>query len=123
MVRVVGGSYALLAAFLILKTKTDSFLVIRDKISKALLLEGFYFLSFIPSIYFLLGFSALPSVSNFCLSTSFSAQILLISPFLINLGLKVRKYEPGVGGSSLLRLAGLAAMNYVIALWITYIMK
>jgi hypothetical protein len=123
MVRVVGASYALLAAFLILKTETNSFPVIRDKVAKALLLEGFYFLSWIPAIYFLLGFSALPSVSNFLLSTVFLTQILLIAPFLISLGLKVRKYESGVGGSSLLRLAGLAAMNYVITLWVTYMLK
>jgi len=123
MVQVVGASYALLAAFLILKTKTNSFPVIRDKISKALLLEGIHYLSLIPTIYFLLGFSALPSASNFLLSTMLLTKILLISPFLISLGLKVRKYESGVGGSSLLRLAGLASMNYVIALWVSYMLK
>jgi hypothetical protein len=123
LARVVGASYALLSAFLLLKTETNSFLVIRDKISKALLLEGLYFLSFIPAVYFLLNFSALPSVSNFLLSTSFSTQILLISPFLISLGIKVRKYEPSSGGSSLLRLAALSSMNYVIAVWVAYTLK
>jgi hypothetical protein len=123
VVRVVGASYALLAAFLILKTETNSFPVIRDKISKALLLEGLSFLLLIPTIYFLLGFSALPSVSNFLLSTMLLTKILLISPFLISLGLKVRRYESGVGGSSLLRLAGLSSMNYVIALWASYMLK
>jgi hypothetical protein len=47
----------------------------------------------------------------------------MISPFLIGLSFKVRKHESGVGGSSLLRLAGLAAMNYVIALWVIYMLK
>jgi hypothetical protein len=123
MVRVVGASYALLAAFLILKTEKDSFPVIRGKVCKALLLEGLYFLSLIPMIYFLLGFSALPSVSYFLLSTMLLTQILLISPFLVGLGLKVRKYEAGVGGSSPLRLAGMSSMNYVIALWASYILR
>ena len=123
LVRVVGASYALLAAFLILKTETNSFPVIRDKISKALLLEGLYFLSLIPAIYFLLGFSALPSVSNFLISTNLLTQILLISPFFISLGIKVRKYDSGAGRSSLLRLAGLSSMNYMIALWVSYMLK
>jgi len=123
VVRVVGASYALFSAFLILKTETNSFSVIRDKVSKTLLLEGLYFLSFIPSIYFLLGFSALPQVANFLLSVQLCTQILLISPFLISLGLKVRRYESDAGRLSLLRLAGLSSMNYVIALWATYILK
>jgi hypothetical protein len=123
IVRVAGASYALLAATLFWRTKTDSFPAIRDKISKALLLEGFYFLSLIPAIYFLLGYSALPSVSNFLLSAALLTQILLISPVLIDLGRKVKKHESGAGTPSLLRLAGLAAMNYVIALWIIYMLK
>ena len=121
--RVVGASYALLSAFLILRVEKDFFPVIRGKISKALLLEGVYYLSFIPSIYFLLAFSALPPMANFILSAQLFTQILLISPFLISLGLKVRNYELGTGGSSLLRLAGLSSMNYGIALWVTYILK
>lgn len=122
-VRVVGASYALSAAVLYLRTKTDSFPKIRDKIFKALLLEGFYFLSLIPAMYFLLEFSALPSVSNFLLSAAILTQILLISPFLISLGFKVRKYELRADRSPLLRLAGLAATNYVIAIWVIYMLK
>jgi len=123
MIRVVGASYALLSAFLILKTKSNSFQTVRNKIANAILLEGLYFLSFIPAIYFLLNYSGLPSTSNLLLSTGLSAQILLISPFFIGLSFKVRKYDPGADGSSILRLAGLASMSYVIALWITYISK
>jgi hypothetical protein len=121
--RVVGASYALLSAFLILRMGKDFFPIIRGKISKALLFEGIYFLSFIPSIYFLLGFSALRPIANFIISVQLFTQILLISPFLISLGIKVRKYDPSSGGSSLLRLAALSSMNYVIALWVTYILK
>jgi hypothetical protein len=123
IIQVAGASYALFAAFLILKTKTNSLPAIRDKISKALLLEGICYLSFIPTIYFLLGYSALPSASNFLLSTMLLTKILLITPFLIILGLKVRKYESGVGRSSLLRLAGFASINYVIVLWVVYMLK
>lgn len=124
MIRVVGASYALLSAFLILKNEKDSFPIIQDKISKALLLEGFYYLFFIPAIIFmLLNFSALPSISNFLLSIVFSTQILLITPILIKLATTVKNYEPGVDKPSLIRLAGLSYMNFVIALWVTYMLK
>ena len=123
MIRVVGASYALLSAFLILKNEKESFPAVRDKISKALLLEGVYYLSFIPAIFLLLGFSALPSVSNFLLSTVFSTQILLLSPFLIKLATTVKKYESDVDRPSLIRLAGLSYMNFAIAQWVTYMLK
>lgn len=124
MIRVVGASYALLSAFLILKNEKDSFPIIQDKISKALLLEGSYYLFFIPAIIFmLLNFSALPSISNFLLSIVFSTQILLITPILIKLATTVKNYEPSVDKPSLIRLAGLSYMNFVIALWVTYMLK
>lgn len=123
MVRVVGACYALVSAFIILKIETNSFLVTKYKISKALLLEGLHYLSFIPVIYFLLEFSALPSVSYLLLSTYLCIQILLISPFLISLSIKVRKYSSEVDRLSLLRLVGLSSVSYIIALWVTYMLK
>jgi hypothetical protein len=124
MVRVVGASYALLSIFLILKNEKDVFPVIKNKIAKALLLEGFYYLSFIPAIILmLLNFSALPTISNLLLSTVFSTQILLITPLLIKLATKVKNYEVNVDKPSLIRWAGLSYMSFVIALWVTYMLK
>lgn len=124
MVRVVGASYALLSAFLILKNKKDSFPIIQNKISKALLLEGSYYLSFIPAIMLmLLNFSALPTISNLLLSTVFSTQILLITPLFIKLATTIKNYGSGVDKLSLIRWAGLAYMSFVIALWVTYMLK
>jgi hypothetical protein len=123
-VRVVGASYALLAVFLILKNEKDSFPSIRNKISKALLLEGCYYLSFIPAIMFmLLNFSALPTISNFLLSTVFVTQILLITPMFIKLATKVKKYETDVDKPTLIRWASLAYLSFAIALWFTYMLK
>jgi hypothetical protein len=123
MIRVIGASYALFSAFLFFKN-TNLPLLIRDKVSKSLLLEGIYFLTFTPAIYFLLSFSALPPASNILLSAALSIQILLISPMLLNLGFKLRKYEhTSARASSLIRLAGFSSMNYIIALWATHILK
>jgi hypothetical protein len=124
MVRVVGASYALFAVFLILKNEKTSFHVVRNKISKALLLEGLYYLCFIPAIaLLLLNFSALPTISNMLLSTAFSTQILLITPMLIKLATKVKNYESDVDKPSLIRWAGLAYMSFVVAIWVTYMLK
>jgi hypothetical protein len=124
IVRVVAASYALLAAFLILKNGKDVFSVVKSKISRALLLEGVYYLSFIPAIMLLLlNFSALPNVSNMLLSIAFSTQILLITPLLIKLATIVKNYEGDADKSSLIRWAGLSYMSFVVAIWVTYMLK
>jgi hypothetical protein len=124
MVRVVGASYALLSILLILKNERDTFSVTKNKISKALIMEGLYYLFFIPAIIFmLLNFSALPTISNLLLSAVFSTQILLITPPFLKLAITVRNYVSTADKSSLIRWAGLSYMNFVISLWLTYILK
>ena len=124
MVRVVGASYVLFSFFLILRNKEESFSIIQIKISRALLLEGCYYLSFIPAIIFmLLNFSALPTISNFLLSTVFITQILLITPLLVKLAITVKNFKIGGDKSSLIRWTSLPYMSFVIALWVTYILK
>jgi hypothetical protein len=122
-IRVIGASYALLAALLILKNKTNPKYKIRNKISKALLLEGLYFLSLIPAIYFLLGFSALIPEANIFLTLLIVTQISLISPFLILLSRKVKRYRSSVDAFSTLRLTALSCLSYVVALWGVYMFK
>jgi hypothetical protein len=121
LIRVVGASLALLAIILILKNGTNSLSTVKGKISKALIFEGIYFLTLIPGIYYLTFLTVEPLYTKVFLSAELLVQILLISPFLIALGLKVRKYTPG--GPSFLRLIGLSAMSYVAALWLSYILK
>jgi hypothetical protein len=121
-VRVVGASYALLSAFQILKDQTN-LLSVKDKISKTLLLEGIYFLSLIPAIYLLLGFSALIPEANIFLSLQLLTQILLISPLLILLSRKVKMYNSSVSTPSILKLAAISCLSYVVALWGNYMFK
>jgi hypothetical protein len=124
MVRVVAASYALVAAFLVLKNEKDVFSAIKNKISRALLLEGVYYLSFVPAIMLLmLNFSALPNISNMLLSTAFSTQIILITPLLIKLATTVKNYETDADKPSLIRWAGLSYICFVVAIWVTYMLK
>ena len=123
MIRIIGASYALLSAFLIFKAETIFSSSIKNKISKALFFEGFYFFSFIPAIYYLWDLSTLPLTSRLLLSTAFSTQIVLISPCLILLSLKLRKYSSNAGEKALVRLVILSCLSYVVAFWVTYVLK
>jgi cytochrome bd-type quinol oxidase subunit 2 len=123
MIRVVAASYALLSAFIILKNEKDVFSAIKNKISRALLLEGVYYLFFIPAIMLLLNFSALPDISNMLLSIVFSTQIILITPLLIKLATKVKDYGSDADKPSLIRWAGLSYVCFVVAVWVTYMLK
>ena len=124
MVRVVGASYALLAVFIVLKNRKESFREVKDKIARALLLEGLHYLSFIPAIMLLItNFSALPNISNLLLSIVFSTQILLITPLLAKLAAAVKNYESEQDKSSLILWTGLAYMSFVVAQWVTYMLK
>ncbi len=124
MVRVVGAFYALFAVMLMLKNGKNSFHSNQNKISNALLIEGLYYLCFIPAIALLsLNFSALPNISNMLLSIVFSTQILLITPLLIKLSRIIKNYKTNVDKSLLIRWAGFAYASYVIAVWVTYMLK
>ncbi len=124
VVRVSGASYALLSVLLIFRDEGSSFLKTQNRVSRALLLEGCHYLFFIPAIVFmLLNISALPAISDLLLSIVLVAQILLITPFLINLAVKVRNYESDADKLLMIRCAGLSYMSFVIAMWITYMLK
>ena len=90
----------------------------------SLLLEGLYYLCYIPAIaLLLLNFSALPTISNMLLSTAFSTQIILITPMLTKLAVVIKNYRAKVDRPALIRWAGLAYLSVVVAVWVTYILK
>ena len=70
-----------------------------------------------------MNFSALRPTANLLISLQLIAQILLIAPFLIAMSIKVKNYKDDGNMSSLVKLASLSSMNYIIALWITYSLK
>lgn len=120
-VRVIGAFYALISTFLIVKGE-GNMLLVRDKIARTLLFEGIYFLSLIPAIFFLLGFSALIPEANIFLSLQLFTQILLISPFLILLSRKIKNNSDS-SAPSILKLAALSSLSYMVALWGIYMFK
>ena len=123
ILRFAGATYALAATFLIIKDGESSVLKHQSKIYAALLLNGLYFFSFVPVVFYLLNFSALPVISNRLLSTTLLAQLALISPFLLYLGYKIRKPVSSSNSGSLWRIIVLASLAHVLAIWITYMSK
>ncbi len=120
-VRVIAACFAVAAATLVLKRQTLNSSRLRSVTSNALLFEGAYFFSFVPAFYYLAAVSTLPVTSRACLSGQLGIQLALISPSLIFLSLKIRK--PTFSVDQLTKWASLAAVAYLVALWVSYWLK
>lgn len=124
IIRLAAACFAIFAIALILRKNAFFSSKVKNVIAWALLLEGIYFFSFIPAIAYLLSVSALPLTSNLCLATALATQIALISPLLILLSRRLKKSSSINPPTTLLtRLSGLTCFGYVMALWITYLLK
>ena len=119
--RFTGGFFAIVCAYLILKN-IDNRVLFKKFILILLVCETLYFLSLVPSIYFLLGFSALSSLSNSLLSAQLFIEVLLVTPFLTVLATKIRTGKP-TDKRSIIKWAGVLLLSYEIALWIVYLLK
>ncbi|XHH10385.1 MAG: hypothetical protein ACFCUE_07090 [Candidatus Bathyarchaeia archaeon] len=119
IIRAVGGAIAVLAVYQIFKASSN-FMATKGKIVKVLICEAVYFLSLIPSIIFLLGFSALTPLSIGFLSAQLTVQILFIVPCLALLASKLRK---STDSSTVVKSAAILFLSYISALWLTYQLK
>ncbi|MGD6811003.1 MAG: hypothetical protein ACQCN3_15020 [Candidatus Bathyarchaeia archaeon] len=117
--RAVGGLFAVLVVYQIFRTQSDHYLAVKGYILKVLICESIYFLAFIPSIIFLISFSALTSLSIFYLATQLTVQILFIVPCLVMLATKIKKPNP----SGALKWTTILFLNYIFALWLSYQLK
>ncbi len=119
-VRLGGAVFALVAALQILRSCGVLSWRVRSKISWALILEGVYFFSLIPSVAYLMDFSSLPLTSRICLSTALTTQMVLISPVLMLLSQKLRKPDTQLYRATVTKLAVYACLTYIVALYVTY---
>ena len=102
-----------LAAVYLLWVKAKPFLRIKHFVAVALFLEGAYYLSFVPSVWFLLRPSSISSVS---LGAGYVLQILFTMPFLWVLAFKVETYSENSKKARLIKFGGVAFVGYVVAL-------
>jgi hypothetical protein len=115
--RLIGVSFALLSLYLVWGPKSNSFSNVKKKTAVALLFEGIYFLSLLPvNILFLFYLGPLPIFIAFIL------QALLVSPLLTVLSFKVWRYRK-TAEETVLKWAGVAAIGYLIDIWIINVFR
>ncbi len=109
-----------LAAAYLLWVKTKPFQKVKKFVVLALILEGLYFLLWIPSVWFLLrpGFAF-----SLSLGLNYVLQILLTVPFLWVLALKIGTYNENSQQPALLKLCAITFVGYLAALAVNEISR
>ena len=120
--RFIGLFLALQTVYLVWGPKAKPFSSVKGKISIALFLEGAYYLSFLPSLFNIMRFSNYVSGMTLFASIYFF-QIVLITPFLIIIGLKVKLGEQKNMEKSLLKWIGIACVGYIAAIWFNIVFR
>jgi len=111
--RFIGLFLALQAAYHVWGPKAKPFSAVKNRVSAALFLEAAYYITFVPGLLNIMDFGRfLPEMTFF--ASIYFLQMLLITPFLVILGLKVRNKM----GTGLLKLAGITCVGYITAIWI-----
>ena len=108
--RFIALILCLISAFL-MWVKSQNFLKIKALIAISLLLESLYFIGLIPSVPYLLSFSAT------FLTVAYILHIVFATPVLIILAFKLIRYENDSDNSGLAKLSSLAVVGYVASLW------
>jgi hypothetical protein len=113
--RFIGLFLAIQAAYQVW-VKGKTFSSVKSKVSAALILEAAYYVTFIPGTLNIINYGTFffegSPVTLF--ASIYFLQILLISPFLVILGLKVRNTKE----TALLKWAGIACVGYITAIWV-----
>ena len=118
VLRFLGVLLALLALYLFWRHKARSFPKVKSLVSVALLFEGLYYLSFLPSIPRLIFFGYFVS-----LAVSYSLQILLTFPLLTILFFKIRLSRDAFVNTDTLKWIGAASLGYIVALWVNNVFR
>lgn len=115
--RLIGVSLALLSLYLVWGPKPNPFSTVKKKAAFALLCEGIFFLLLLPvNVLFVFYLGPLPIFIAFIL------QALLVSPLLTVLSFKVWRYRKN-DEETVLKWAGIAAIGYLIGIWIINVFR
>jgi len=86
-------------------------------VAAALILEGIYYLLYIPWVPYLW------RPDTYILSVSYLLQVLLTSPFLIFLAIKMKTYQSGGENRRFWKWAGLTFTCYMLSLWVNALFR
>lgn len=115
--RLIGVSLALLSLYLVWGPKPNPFSNVKKKTAVTLLFEGIFFLLLLPvNVLFVFYLGPLPIFIAFIL------QALLVSPLLTVLSFKVWRYRKN-DEETVLKWAGVAAIGYLIGIWIINVFR
>jgi hypothetical protein len=132
VLRAVAGVLAFYSAFLFWIKKESVLSQIKGKVSTALLLEGCYFLSFIPAIvaafsYYLTTenlyyFDHTPgSILLYVTGIPFLMMVIVIPPLLFKLRSKIKQVSPSQG---IIKWSCLTSVSYLfVVFWLSYSMS
>ena len=118
ILRFLGAVLALASVYEFWKHKENAFPKVKNIVSLALLFEGLYYLSFLPSVPRLLQFG-----NYYSLAASYSLQILLTFPLLTILFFKLRRNKDTFVNGNTLNWIGAASLGYVAALWVNNVFR
>jgi len=136
VLRFAGVILALFSVYLVWGPRPKPFLMVKKEVAVALLFEAFYFLFALPiDVVGIIRWGSLLSVlrergiigiipwrSPLLLFIGFLLQILLVSPLLIVLSLKVWLYKES-GKANVVKWACVAGVGYLAGIWINSVFK
>lgn len=118
LLRLIGFFLALFSVIWIWGSKQKWYATAKKLISFTLLFEGIYFLAVLPTNVLRIIRGSTP----FSLYFAFILQVLLVFPFLFVLSIKVWFYRESAK-SNLIKWSSLAALSYLIGLWINNVFR
>jgi hypothetical protein len=111
VLRVVGVSSAIVAAYLVWGPKRKTFYDVKLLVGLAVLFEGGYYLMYAPSV------TRLTNAGLYVFGVAWALEILFKAPFLILLGLKIWNLRGGENWDHLLRWISVACITYLCGTW------
>ena len=125
--RWIAGCFAFYSAVLFLRKKENTLSQFREKVSTALLLEGGYYLTFIPSV--VLGFSYplldgyywyfdAPKIVTLLLGVTCLVEVIVIPPQLF----KLRSEITQISSQDVIKWGCLTGVSYLFVFWFVYSM-
>lgn len=124
--RFIGLFLALQTVYSVWGPKAKSFLSVKNKISIALFLEGAYYISFLPSLFNIMLYSGvfgMTLIARTLIASIYFFQIVLITPFMVIIGLKLRLGNQENLEKSLPKWVGVACAGYIGAIWFNIVFR
>ncbi len=117
ILRVVGVSSAIVAAYLVWGPKRKTFYGVKRLVVLAVLFEGLYYLLYAPAV------TRLTNAGLYVFGAAWALQILFKAPFLISFGFKIWNLQEGESWSNLLSWISVVCIAYLCGIWVINVLN